>query len=346
MGTAKKFTPRRLLQIVVGAILILVLLACLAVLGFRAYMMLPVADYYKASEKEFVIPGLEEGAVPQGFCHDEAKGCFLMTGYSASGEASRLYVIDEESGALRHSVTLLAADGSDFTGHVGGVAIFDRFVYVAGGGESCLFVFDYEEVMVSETATVVGEISLSCGKEDELNASFVFTDGERLIVGEFHRAGDYDTLDSHKITTANGDRNNALALEFALQSDAPFGVAAAPRRAYSLPDQVQGLCVSEGKIYLSTSWGLSFSYIYEHDIAKLSEESAITVLGTSLPLYAMDSGSLVEKYQLPPMAEEIAMVDGRLYVVGESASSKYIFGKFTEGKWCYSTELDQLRDKD
>ncbi|MBQ8340737.1 MAG: hypothetical protein IJY16_09855 [Clostridia bacterium] len=346
MENVKKFSPRRLLQIVVAILLALVLVACLVVLGFRAYMMLPVTDYYLASDREFEIPGLEEGAVPQGFCHDERSDCFLMTGYSASGKASRLYMIDVESGELRHSVTLLEKDGGDFTGHVGGVAVFDRYVYVAGGGESCLFVFDYQQVTTEGTASVIGEIPLSNGKDDALNASFVFTEGDRLIVGEFHRAGDYDTLDSHKITTQSGDKNNALALEFPLRADAPFGVAASATCAYSLPDQVQGMCIAEGKAYLSTSWGLSFSYIYEHDMTELSDEGTITVLGEELPLYAMDSGSLVEEYQLPPMAEEIVMLEGRLYVVGESASSKYIFGKFTEGKWCYSTDLDQLREED
>lgn len=345
MNQAKRFSIRRPLQLIVLGLMALFLLACIAVLGFRAFVMLPVTDYYLASDRAFEIPGLEDGAVPQGFCHDAANACFLMSGYSNDGEASRIYVIDAESGELRHSVALKKENGKAFKGHVGGVAVFGDYLYVAGGGDGCIYVFDYATVISgTESATVIGTVPLSLGAEDEISASFVFTDGTRLIVGEFYRADGYDTPESHHVTTKNGDLNRALALEFTLSADCELGIAPNPTCAYSLPDQVQGVCVDGDKIYLSTSWGLSFSYIYEHDMTKLSDEGTITLQGNELPLFALDSGSLTETYQLPPMAEEIAMLDGRLFVVGESASEKYIFGKFTEGKWCYSTDLSEMKD--
>ena len=38
------------------------------------YFRLSVSDYYKNSEKAFVIPALNDGYVPQGFCFDERSG--------------------------------------------------------------------------------------------------------------------------------------------------------------------------------------------------------------------------------------------------------------------------------
>ena len=37
------------------------------------------------------------------------------------------------------------------------------------------------------------------------------------------------------------------------------------------------------------------------------------------------------------------MVDGKLYVMCESASNKYKFGKLIGGKWCYATNLEEMK---
>ena len=42
------------------------------------------------------------------------------------------------------------------------------------------------------------------------------------------------------------------------------------------------------------------------------------------------------------MAEEIIFKDGKLLIMSESASMKYIFGNFTGGRWCYATDIDKL----
>ena len=42
------------------------------------------------------------------------------------------------------------------------------------------------------------------------------------------------------------------------------------------------------------------------------------------------------------MAEEIIFVDGKMLIMCESASAKYVFGKFTGGRWCYATDVEKL----
>ena len=66
------------------------------------------------------------------------------------------------------------------------------------------------------------------------------------------------------------------------------------------------------------------------------------MLGMELPLYALDSGALLEDGVIAPMSEEIVIVDGKLYTMCESASDKYIFGKFTSAKWCYATDVEEF----
>ncbi len=55
-------------------------------------------------------------------------------------------------------------------------------------------------------------------------------------------------------------------------------------------------------VYLSTSWGLSFSYIYEYDESAIVKEKDITVFGSTVPLYALDSASLTASYKIAPMS--------------------------------------------
>ena len=308
------------------------------------YFRLPVSDYYSASEKAFKIPGLSDGFVPQGMHYDEKTDCFFVSGYSSNDEASPVYLVNKTSGETVSEVRLQNEDGTPFTGHAGGVAVFDDFVYIAGGGDNCLYVFNYADFFSQKTAKCIGEFSLKVSKTDYLNASFVTVEQNHLVVGEFYDGEKYKTLDSHRIETKAGDCNHALALCYDLSSTAQFGIISTPTQALSIPNKVQGVCFDGEKMYLSTSYGASFSHIYEHKPTYKDKQGMIEVLGYELKLYALDRASLVYDYKIPPMSEEIVVVDGELYVMCESASSKYIFGKFTGGKWCYKTKLSEMKE--
>ncbi len=93
---------------------------------------------------------------------------------------------------------------------------------------------------------------------------------------------------------------------------------------------------------MSSSWGTAFSHIYQYDESRLQLQGNIALLGMELPLYALDSAALLADGVIAPMSEEIVVVDGRLYTMCESASDKYIFGKFTSGKWCYATDVEMF----
>ncbi len=317
---------------------------CLIFACFIGYFRLPVNAYYKASEKMFVIPETNSGYIAQGLCFDNSSNSFILSGYMKDKSPSPLYAVSGEGKYLK-KVTLLTDDGKDYKGHGGGVATYGNFIYVADGGENCLYVYslsEFNQANEGDKLKCKGTISLEINDQDYLSPAFVTVYKSKLIVGEFYRDKKYPTPESHKITTKAGDYNQALALEFSLSSGYNLGVSSAPTKAYSLPDQVQGLALYDDKIYLSTSWGLSFSHILEYDENKLVKQKDITLLGHNLSLYSLDSASLLNDYKLPPMSEEITFVNGKLFVNCESASDKYIFGKLTGGKYLYATDLTKM----
>ena len=161
-----------------------------------------------------------------------------------------------------------------------------------------------------------------------------------IYVGEFYREANYPTPDSHKYKTAAGDSNTALILAYKLDADAEFGISPQIEAAYSTTGLVQGMCFDgSGRFCLSTSYGPAFSHIYVYNNPK--REGNIDVLGQNVPLYALDSSCLAHDIKIAPMSEEIVFVDGKLYTMCESASNKYIFGKFTSAKYCYATDLTE-----
>jgi len=330
----------------------LIIIACVlaflgvAVLGAITYFKLPVSSYYKASEKAFVIPDLDDDFVPQGFHYDSENDVFIISGYMSDDDPSPIYLVDRESGRKIKEVDLKKKNGADFTGHSGGVAVYGEYLYVAGS--KCIYVYSYTDLLNAgddSSLTSLGTFSTKVSDTDYGGTSFVTVQGDYLYVGEFYDGGKYLTLDSHKVTTPSGKVNNAIMLKYRLNSACTdtFGFEGKPEAAYSIPDKVQGVAFNGDNIYFSTSYGASFSHIYEHQFAGITTTDTIDMLDCTLPLYHFDDLTLIKDYKIAPMSEEIVFVDNYLYTMCESASNKYIFGKLIGGKWCYKTDLTKMK---
>ena len=105
------------------------------------------------------------------------------------------------------------------------------------------------------------------------------------------------------------------------------------------------MTMTEGSIVLSTSWGLSPSHLYFYPRA-LQElysvpEKTYRIGETEVPLYYLESSILQKTVKAPPMAEELVYQDGKILIMNESASDKYIFGKLTRGKYVYGYEVKE-----
>ena len=335
-ATAKKRSPGNIALIVLAVIVGIVLLFLLAV---RLYFRLPVHSYYSNSKKTFTIPGLSDGRIVQGLAYDKEADLFFITGYHTDGSASQVSIVSKESGKETKRLTLSDSDGAAYAGHVGGITVAGRYVYITD--DTGLMVYDYDDFRSAadgDSVKAKGKFSTSADNGDTLAVAFTHEEGGMLYVGEFYREANYPTPDNHKITTAAGDNNPALILAFRLDDSAEYGIAPEIVSAYSIPGLVQGMCFDgEGRFCLSTSYGPSFSHLYVYNAPK--QEGTVTVLGQTPPLYVLDSSALAYDLKIAPMSEEIVFVDGRLYTMCEAASNKYIFGKFTSAKYCYATDL-------
>lgn len=318
---------------------IILLLLCIKV-GER----LVYASFYSRAEKEFGIPGLNDNFVPQGMAYipnenPEKKGIFLMTGFMSDGSASRVYALDYETREVVAWAEMKKADGTDDTGHTGGIACVGAYVYVTA--DDGLNVFLLEDLMSGSGQMVKqGEIDTHCV------TATCNVYGDYMLVGTYYRAGSYETPEWQHIKTPAGDKNTSVAMVFRLDAGQPWGVDSMPVAVLSMPSRVQGLCVDgqSGDIVLSTSWGFDHSYIYVYEKEKLDCESIDISLAdgatVNVPLYYLDRASLKETIVAPPMSEEIVELNGRLYIFNESASNKYVFGKLFSAYDLYSYELN------
>jgi hypothetical protein len=78
----------------------------------------------------------------------------------------------------------------------------------------------------------------------------------------------------------------------------------------------------EGKVVLSTSYGLTDTVYYVYNLAdiKASDETF-----DGAPVYYLDN--LEKEIHGPAMGEDLDYYDGKIITLTESASTKYIFGK-------------------
>ena len=278
-------------------------------------------DFEDNFRQEFAIPGLDDGFIPQGMgsYEDDGDTYFFISGYMNDGSYSRIYVV--KNGDAVGYVTIAMDDSDDeakyYDGHACGVATNGSKLWLVG--ESTVYVMEYSDVIGE--AENNGSVTLTTTVDANCAADFCYYDGTYLYVGEFYRAGNYETDESHHITTSAGDENTAIIIRYSVS-----GSSLSFSRVYSITGLVQGMAIfevdGESRIALSTSYGLSNSHILIYDFDSLSTGTA-TIDGTSRTVYYIDSSVLLEDYEIPSMSEGMCTVGNRVYVLFESAGDKY-----------------------
>ena len=328
------------------------LAAFLAVVVLALHLFTPLVfhGFFGNADKEYLIPGLGDGLVPQGYAYVPEQELYLQCGYMADGvSASRIYVTNAKDTKDTRFVELYTMDGQPYTGHTGGITTSGDFVWLANDGEgedNCVWVIALDEILSPENN---GRVTLIVKFQSETRAACCFADDQYLWVGEFNDGEKYVTDASHKFAV-NGGENFALVCAYPLDTSSVYGVAFTeadgqavftPALALSVTNLVQGFTRTPEGFALSTSYGLGISHIYFHkDVTKGEADSSIAINGADVPVYFLDSESLTDDLSLPPMSEEIFVKDGRLYVLLESACKKYIFGNLIRGRHVYSYELE------
>lgn len=281
--------------------LVLLILGGLNLAKFGIY-----SDYYSYRDVVCKNPGLNDGFVHQGICVDDESGRIVISGYMADHTASRLYVTDVDDNSYYVSIN---KDNEAFTGHFGGVAISGDTVYIAT--DDAMHLVSRDELMNAENGDTLN-VQKSIPTNNQ--ASYIYTDDNYLYIGEFHDGNQYVT--EHPYDTPDG-LYHAIITRYKLED------LTKPDKIYSVRNKVQGVLFAEGKIVLSTSYGLADSvyYIYNEADCVKSEHTL-----DGAPVYYVNN--LEKEFTGPAMAEGLDLYNGKAITMSESASDKYIFGKF------------------
>ena len=279
------------------------------------------ADYYAIKESLRTNPGLNDDFIPQGVTYLPKEDVYLTSGYMTSkSKASRIYSIDAENNVHYSEVYI---DGKISTMHAGGMTVVDDTVYLASGSK--LHLFSLEEALSKDKVERLATVKVNN------SASFCFAKGDYMFVGEFHDGGAYVT--DHPFQTADEDKHYAIVSQYRIEDLGREDMK--PAAIYSLPNKVQGFCVTDtGRIVLSTSYGASASHYLVYDLKADPVKNLPNVLKLAkdemedTPVVFLDKDSLVMDVRGPAMSEDLDYYDGKVITVMESASNKYIFGKF------------------
>lgn len=317
------------LCVLIGIItLILVVFAAFSV-GERIIFL----DFYRNAERYEKVPGILDGYVAQGYTTVDGEDYRLACGYMANDRPSRIYVLKDGQAAVY--AEMKKSDGSNYTGHTGGIDVYGEYVYITASTGCDLFLLD--DVLDGDgIATKVDAV-----KTINDPAYCVIHDG-MLYIGSFYHAGDYETPSEHRITTPAGDNNTAILSAYRLDPQTGKPTSDIPDYVYSTTSFAQGMTFTgDGRMIISTSYGLTKSHLYVYDLDSANvDPTGFDVDGTSVPLIYLDSECLLDDIISPPMAEEIIYDDGVVYIMNESASNKYHFGKLTSGTHVYGYKLD------
>lgn len=273
------------------------------------------STYYGNLDRLCRNPGLGDGFICQGISAVEEEGVILTSGYMKDGSASRIYITNEEN---ESRFVKLQENGKDFVGHACGLAVTGGQVYLANE-DSHLYVLSLEEVLQNDV------VEIRSSFEVNNHASYVFTDDVSLYVGEFHDGTHY--ICEHENETEDGVYMS-IVTRYDLQD------LRTPKEIWATRNKVQGICFTNGKVVLSTSYGLAASefYIYEEDKAT---ESGKELDGA--PVYYLDHA--LSSFSGPSMSEDLDVYQGKVITLFESASNKYLFGKFFFANYIASLDI-------
>lgn len=305
------------------ASIVLVSIISLVVLvwgGLNVSKFVIYSEYYSIEENVCINPGLNDGFVCQGIAYEKDNDVIIVSGYMKDKTASRLYVTNTNNESYYVS---LSSNGKVFKGHAGGVSTKHGNVYIANGEK--VFTLSLSSLLEAKNGDV---LDIGLGQEINNAASFIYADDNYIYVGEFHDGGQYVT--DHPYETNDG-------LYHAIVSQYPINDLSKPSRVYSIRDKVQGICFTpNGRVILSTSYGLASSVYYVYNVDDAVESGKFL---DDAPVYYLNDCK--REVSGPAMAEGLDYYKGKIITLTESASDKYIFGKFFFANHIVALDLDK-----
>lgn len=291
---------------------------------------------YDSYEQLTAIPETENGFVPQGYCISENGESHIISYYHAE-KASILVFVNAETGEKEKLVSLKTASGKDFTGHAGGIAQENDWLYVCHGSK--IYRIAMADIVAAPNG---GDVSLGASVQTDVKCSYINSDGEYLYAGEFYTFdfdGAYDTDASHHVSVAFGERSYSRCNAYKLSNfEAAFdGGELTPDFVLATPNRVQGFArLEDGSFVLSTSFGRdndSFMLVYE-DVTANEADAELDFEGKKVPFYYLRNKSKTATLREPPMLEGIDANGNEVIGIFESGAEKYSDSAFIVNSIC------------
>ena len=344
---------------IVGIIVLVLMGLFIAIVAaINIYVNTTYATFYDQAEKQFEIPGINSGFIPQDLDYLDSEDIWFFSGYMNDGSPSPLYKrTNDATNNVTNNVTnnptnnaetnttesaytvtkiqLANPDGTPYTDHGSAITTTDQYAFLAA--EQSYLVFDTNALAAAQegdTVVALDRINL------DFSPAFMNIENDALYLGVFYHPGDYETPAAMHITTPDGTENPAVMYSYPQDITQPYGFARVPAAVYSIPGMIQGTCQTEsGEIVLSQSFGANSSHLYVYSQDNLVQTGTYLADGVDVALYCLDNTSLTDDLLAPPMLEGIESEDGQIYVTDEAASNKYLFGKLYGAGHVYSLTL-------
>ena len=323
---------------VIKILAMILLFVVVAILLFNLFLNIKLFEFYSTSVSIGDVPGLNDGGVQQGLDYVADKDTLLASCYMTDKSASRIYVTKDGKTSF---TALKNEDGSDYTGHVGGICHNGNYFYVGKSGG--LKVFKLDDILGGGEAKAIGDVDLVntaswCTVYDGVVYAGTFSD---VTTPAYAPAPEF-IIENPKVS---GEANCSIISAYKLSDgdDATFGIDnSKPINIFSIIGCVQGgVFNKDGNLILSTSYGIALSGFHFYDMKKASENKLTYTHsdGQTYEMIFLGTDSLTKKLEGPPMAEELVIINDKLYVMNESASAKYIFGNLIGGRELYAVDL-------
>ena len=296
-----------LFKLSISFVLSIVLTVGIAAVILNVYERVSCKEFFSIKKNLCVNPGLFDNCVPQGITYNYDEDCFVTSCYMSNDTESRIYKVKKG----KKFCYKLRINDQPFKGHAGGIQYAGKKYYLADG-DNGVYIIDASVLNDSKKKQIINlskPVKLFC------KVSYCFADSQYLYAGEFARTPFYVCKHDYSY---NGINHSALVAKYRLDD------LSSPVEFYSIPDNIQGFAIDpQGNIFLSSSWGLSHSkYSVYHPSSVIKTDDRYT----GKPINFLDEPDRI--ITGPFFAEDLDFYKGYLINLTESASNKYVIGKF------------------
>lgn len=279
------------------------------------------------------VPGIDQKIVPQGMDIWPEQGWIMMSGYfsdNSVSDCSMIIAIDMATGQIAAEYKLRKADGSAYTGHVGGIAVTKKNLFVADGSQ--LRRIPLESLYNTGRQ---GDIQIVESINVPVRASFCNYSGGYLWVGDFYSSTKSAPPAFRHMLNRMGQNHYAWSVGYALDETAENEIGterwqegmeyATPDVILSITKKIQGMVVAGDHILLSQSYGrTNNSVILQYqNVLSTPQHSTYKLNDKQIPVWFLDGRVLEKSITAPPMSEGLAALGNRVYILFESAAEKY-----------------------